>query len=156
MAWRRRRAVQYCADTPDGAWAEFVRHEGITQESEIVNVRRSLWAIELPDNLAAAPPALPIRFLIGGRNTYKRCQKEARRLRRNGVKALRVISAALLPAAARGWKVTDGLQPGPARDGFVLVLFGSEPDAVGWTADFAAHPRADLLTRVRHLPPAAP
>ena len=25
--------VQYFADTPDGAWAEFVRHEGITEES---------------------------------------------------------------------------------------------------------------------------
>lgn len=35
--------VQYFADTPDGAWAEFVRHEGITEESELVNVRRALW-----------------------------------------------------------------------------------------------------------------
>jgi hypothetical protein len=144
--------VQYFADTPDGAWAEFVRHEGITQEAELVNVRRSLWAIELPDDLAAATPTLPIRFLTGGRDTYKRCQKEARRLRRNGANALRVISAALLPGEARGWKVKGGLQPGPARDGFVLALFGSGSDAIGWTAASAAHPRSDLLARVRHLP----
>ena len=57
--------VQYFADTPDGAWAEFVRHEGITQETELVNVRRSLWAIELPDDLPAETPALPVRILKG-------------------------------------------------------------------------------------------
>jgi len=70
--------VQYFADTPDGAWAEFVRHEGITQEAELVNVRRSLWAIELPDDLPAETPALPIRILTGGRGTYQRCRQEAR------------------------------------------------------------------------------
>jgi len=144
--------VQYFADTPDGAWAEFVRHEGITQEAELVNVRRSLWAIELPDDRPAETPALPVRILTGGYGTYKRCQKEARRLRGNGATALRVTSAALLPGAARGWKVKAGLQPGPGRDGLVLALFGSGADAVGWTAAFAAHPRSDLLTRVRHLP----
>jgi hypothetical protein len=34
--------VQYLADTPDGAWAEFLRHEGIREEAELVNVRRAL------------------------------------------------------------------------------------------------------------------
>jgi hypothetical protein len=34
--------VQYLADTPDGAWAEFMRHEGIATESELMNVRRVL------------------------------------------------------------------------------------------------------------------
>ncbi len=73
-------------------------------------------------------------------------------MRANGAKALRVISAALLPGEARGWKVKGGLQPGPAHDGLVLALFGSGPDAIGWTAASAAHPRSNLLTRVRHLP----
>ncbi len=45
--------VQYFADTPDGAWAEFLRYEGITDESELINVRRALWVIEVPDDLAA-------------------------------------------------------------------------------------------------------
>src|ERR1043166_9474725 len=46
--------VQYFADTPDGAWAEFLRHEGINQEAELVHIRRVLWAIEAPDDLAAS------------------------------------------------------------------------------------------------------
>lgn len=41
--------VQYLADTPDGAWAEFLRHEGITdEEEEIVHVRRAMWELKFP------------------------------------------------------------------------------------------------------------
>src|SRR5262245_35559277 len=40
--------VQYFADTPDGACAEFLRHEGITRETEIVNFRRAMWAVRYP------------------------------------------------------------------------------------------------------------
>src|SRR5205823_3337714 len=73
--------VQYFADTPDGAWAEFLRHEGITDESELENVRRALWAIEAPDDLPSAAPQLAQSVLTGGVETYEECQKEARRLR---------------------------------------------------------------------------
>lgn len=143
--------VQYFADTPDGAWAEFVRHEGITGESELVNVRRALWAVEVPDNLTAQEPRLGRAVLSGGIETYEECQREARRLRNNGVRALRAPSAALLPGCARGSKVDGGLQPAAERDGTVLVLFGARPDFVGWMAAFAARPRSDLLAHVRHL-----
>jgi hypothetical protein len=143
--------VQYFADTPDGAWAEFLRHEGITQESELANVRRALWAIELPDGLRAENPRLPPEILTGGLGTYEACQGEARRLRTKGVKALRAPSAALLPGGARGWKVEGGLRPASDRDGTVLAVFGLRPDAVGWAAAFAGRPRSDLLIRVRHL-----
>lgn len=143
--------VQYFADTPDGAWAEFLRHEGITEESEVVNVRRAVWAIELPDDLPAGAPRLAQQVLTGGTATYEECQKEARRLRAKGATALRAPSAALLPGGARGWKVDGGLQLAAERDGSVLAVFGLRPDLVGWTAAFAARPRSDLLTRVRHL-----
>ena len=43
--------VHYFADTPDGAWAEFLRHEGITDPDDLDTVRRALWAVEL-----GAPP----------------------------------------------------------------------------------------------------
>src|SRR5207248_739587 len=89
--------VQYFADTPDGAWAEFLRHEGITEESELANVRGALWAIELPDDLQPEAPQLPQPVLTGGIRTYEECRKEARRLRREGAAALRAPSAALLP-----------------------------------------------------------
>lgn len=143
--------VQYFADTPDGAWAEFLRHEGITEESQLANVRRAVWAIEVPDNLPPKTPRLAKALLTGGVNTYEKCQKEARRLRTKGAAALCAASAALLPGAARGWKVKGGLQPAAERDGTVLAVFGTRPDFVGWMAAFAARPRSDLLARVRHL-----
>jgi hypothetical protein len=143
--------VQYFADTPDGAWAEFLRHEGITQESELANVRRALWAIEMPDDLPAEMPRLAQPVLTGGISTYQECRKEARRLRKKGAAALRAPSAALLPGGATGWKVDGGLQSAAERDGSVLAVFGARPDFVGWMAAIAARPRSDLLTRIRHL-----
>lgn len=143
--------VQYFADTPDGAWAELVRHEGITDESELVNVRRALWAVEAPDDLPADAPRLPPSVLTGGTATYQECRKEARRLRTKGTKALRAPSAALLPGGATGWKADGGLLTAEERDGTVLAVFGPRPGFVGWMAAFASRPRSDLLSRVRHL-----
>ena len=143
--------VQYFADTPDGAWAEFVRHEAITNESELANVRRALWAVDLPDIVRPVEPQLNAAVLAGGLETYERCQTEARRLRDSGAPALRAPSAALLPGCARGWKVDGGLQAAMDRDGTVIVLFGPRPDVVGWMAVFKGRPRSDLLGRVRQL-----
>jgi len=143
--------VQYFADTPEGAWAEFLRHEGITTESELVHVRRALWAVEAPDDLDAQVPRLDRAVLTGGLDTYGECRQEARRLRNGGAAALRASSAALLPGSAGGWKVDGGLQRAAERDGSVLAVFGARPDFRGWLAAFSARPRSDLLARVRHL-----
>jgi hypothetical protein len=143
--------VQYFADTPDGAWAEFLRHEGITRESELVNVRRALWAVDLPGDLGADTPRLTRAVLTGGLETYEACRKEARRLRAAGSPALRAPSAALLPGCARGWKVDGGLHPAPHRDGTVLAVFGARPDFTGWMAALAGRPHSGLLSRVRHF-----
>lgn len=143
--------VQYFADTPDGAWAEFLRHEGIKSESEVLNVRRALWAVEAQDSLGGDAPQLETPTLTGGLDTYPQCQAEARRLRNKGAVALRANSAALLPGTAGGWKVDGGLQPAEKRNGTVLAVFGARPDFVGWMCAFAGRPRADLLARVRHF-----
>lgn len=143
--------VQYFADTPDGAWAEFLRHEGITQESEVVNMRRALWAVEVQDEIGFEIPHLPRRFLTGGMDTHDPCQREARRLRSRGAMALRAPSAALMPGGARGWSVDGGLRPGPEREGLILAVFGPRPDLVGWATTIAGYPRSDLLMRVRPL-----
>jgi len=143
--------VQYFADTPDGAWAEFLRHEGIIAESELVNVRRAMWAIEVPDDLPTSAPRLARSVLTGGTATYQKCRKEARRLCTKGTKALLAPSAALRPGGARCWKVDGGLRPAAKQDGTVIVVFGPQPGFVGWMAAFAARPRSDLLGRVRHL-----
>jgi hypothetical protein len=143
--------VQYFADTPDGAWAEFLRHEGITEESQLANVRRALRAVEAPDDLPAEEPRLFQSTLIGDLDTYEACPKEARRLRKNGAVAVRAPSAALLEGGAHGWNVEGGLQPAAERDGTVLAVFGAPPDFVGWIAAFAARPRSDLLARPASL-----
>jgi hypothetical protein len=132
-------------------WAEFLRHEGITQESELANVRRALWAIEVPDKLPVDAPRLAGPAMAGGIASYEECRKEARRLRTEGAQALHAPSAALLPGGAGGWKVDGGLQPAAKRDGTVLAVFGPRPSFVGWMAAFAARPRSDLLSRVRYL-----
>ncbi len=143
--------AQYLADTPDGAWAEFLRHEGITEEAELENVRRALWAVEVPDSIHPMEPALPEQISTGGLDTYERCRAEARRLRAQGASELRAPSAALTRGGARGWKVDGGVQPASDRDGIVIVLFGSRPNLTGWAATIAGRPQRDLLRRVRHL-----
>jgi hypothetical protein len=142
--------AHYFCDTPDGAWAEFLRHEEITDPEDVATIRRALWAVELGDE-PSREPDLPLKTLTGGPETYSRCQAEARRLRRLGAVRIVAPSAALLPGAARGWRVDGGLQPGPPRDGKVIVLFGSRPNVIGWAVTSEGRPGTDLLSRVRHF-----
>lgn len=140
------------ADTPEGAWAEFLRHEGITEAADLATVRRAVWAVEL----GVPPPREPrlgAATLTGGLDSYERCRAEARRLRSTGAAGLCTISAALLPGGATGWRVAGGLTPGPSREGRVVVLFGARPDLVGWRAAAEGRPDDDLLQRVRPLGP---
>lgn len=138
------------ADTPDGAWAEFLRHEEIDTPEDVATIHHALWAIELSEE-PAARPALPIETLTGGPETYRDCRAEARRLRQAGADGLVAPSAALLRGGARGWRVEAGLQPARERDGRVIVLFGPRPDLVGWPATIEGRPSEDLLPHVRHF-----
>jgi RES domain-containing protein len=141
--------AHYFADTPDGAWAEFLRHEEIRDPGHVRGIERTLWAIDLPDE-ALARPDLPERTLTGDPSTYRTCQAEARSLRAAGASGLRAPSAALLPETASGWRVEAGLQPGPSRLESVVVLFGRRPQLVGWRTCESGHPREDVLERVRY------
>lgn len=142
--------THYLADTPDGAWAEFLRHEGITQTEDAAQIRRGMWAIEAPDE-ALANPALPEGTLTGGRETYQACQAEARRLRASGARGVLAASAALKPATAGGWRIAHGMGRASPRDGKVIALFGRRPDLRGWLATENGHPQPSLVTAVRHL-----
>lgn len=142
--------VQYLSDTPDGAWAEFLRHEEITEREDLGTVRRALWAVDVQDE-DHFEPNLATELLTGGPATYPACREEAKRIRASGARGMVAPSAALLPAAARGWRVDGGLVPGPDRDGVTIVLFGRRPDLVGWAATAEGQPRDDLLGSVRHL-----
>lgn len=145
--------VHYFSDTPDGAWAEFLRHEEISEAGDLEGIRRAIWAIEIPDLGEARPDDLPDSILLGGPDSYPECRAEAARLRSRGLKGFRTASAALLPNGARGSIVDGGLGPGPDRNGEVYVLFGRRPDLVGWKVVDDGRPPGDLLQRVRHFEP---
>ena len=142
--------VHYLADTPNGAWAEFLRHEEITEPGSLEGIMQALWAIEVPP-LRVAEPSLPQEELTGGVETYARCQEESLRIRSTGAEAMRAPSAALLPDGATGLRMDGGSQPGPPRNGEVLVVFGPQEDLIGWAATIAGRPDAELLGRVRPL-----
>ncbi|MEP6650091.1 MAG: RES domain-containing protein [Lapillicoccus sp.] len=142
--------VQYLADTPDGAWAEFIRHEEITDEEDLAGVSRALWAVSVVEP-SGVTPDLPEETMTGGLDSYPDCQAEAHRLRGAGVQELEVPSAALRPGTAGGHVVDRGLQQAAAADGRVFVLFGRRPDVVGWLAVDEGRPPGSLVERVRPL-----
>lgn len=140
----------YFADTPDGAWAEFLRHEEIRDPTDLETIRRAMWVVEIEDEPAATPDLLP-GILTGGRETYPACCTAARRLRAIGATRLDAPSAALLPNGASGQTVDGGLKPGPPREGRTIVLFGRRPSLVGWQASYEGRPSPGLLACVRHF-----
>lgn len=142
--------VQYLADTPSGAWAEFLRHEEIVNEIDLDGVRRGLWAVSVEET-EFVTPELPDPVARGDLTSYAACRNEAQRLRDAGATALQVTSAALKAGAARGWRIELGWQTGAETDGQVYVLFGPRPDAVGWPVVDDGRPPAGLLPLVRPL-----
>jgi len=141
--------THYFADTPTGAWAEFLRHEEITDPADLAGVERAIWAIDIPE-LPTSIPQLEPSTLVGDRATYPACQEEADRIRSLGDPGLVAPSAAVLPSGASGYRVDSGLQFGPIRDGTVVVLFGLRTDLVGWLSALG-RPDVSVLPRVRHF-----
>ena len=142
--------TQYLADTPDGAWAEFLRHEEIRDPADLAGIQRSLWAVDV-GTLPIVEASLSADVLTGGLDSYLACQAAAQRLRQDAQPGLVAPSAALLPGAASGWRVQSGLRPGTARDGRTVVLFGERPDLTGWRTAADGRPDAALLANVRHF-----
>jgi hypothetical protein len=146
--------AQYLADTPDGAWAEFLRHEGIVDASDLAGVERDLWAIELElRDETLEDPRLPAATLRGGRTTYQACQMEAARLRAGGATGLTAPTAGLRDSTAGGQRCLDGALHDHAgeRDGRTLVLFGGRPECSGWRCCHRGRPDDRLIELVRPL-----
>ncbi|MGH3426869.1 MAG: RES domain-containing protein, partial [Mycobacteriales bacterium] len=116
--------VHYLADTTDGAWAEFLRHEAITEVEDLAGVECSLWTVDVPDEMETDIAKVDFPGCRGGLDSYPLCRQVADDVRSEGRAGLIAPSAALVEGAAHGWHVDDGLQEGPSRDGRVLVLFG--------------------------------
>jgi hypothetical protein len=143
--------AHYFAETPDGAWAELLRHEEITEPEDIDTIRRALWAVEIGDQ-RPQPVSLPNAIITGARETYPRCQAHAAGLRAKGAGRLIAASAALRQGSAGGCEVVRGVErPAPPRDGRVVVVFGPPDDLIGWKVVEQGSPPRDLLTRVRHF-----
>jgi hypothetical protein len=143
--------AHYFSDTPEGAWAELLRHEEITDPRDLETLRRAIWAVDLDEAEPAATPDLSLRTLTGDRGSYAACREAARALRARGVTRLDAPSAALASGGAHGHRVDAGLKPGPPRDGRTIVLYGRRPSLVGWRAAHEGRPSPDLVTRVRHF-----
>jgi hypothetical protein len=144
--------VQYLASTPDGAWAEFLRREEITDPADLAGIERALWAVEVDVAAEAVrEPTLSRRVLTGGLASYPRCREEARRVRSEGATALQAPSAALVSGGARGQRVEGVLVEANDEDGRVLVLFGRRPKARGWACCLPGRPDVRLLPLVRPL-----
>ncbi len=138
--------THYFCDTPDGAWAEFLRHEEISDSADVETIRRALWAVEIGEPPSLRPD-LPQATMTGDSATWPECRKFARS-HRDEADGLTAPSAALKPGGARGWRVDNGLRSGPERDGSVFVLFGPRPDLVGWAATAEGCPDQTLLDSV--------
>ena len=141
--------THYFCDTPDGAWAEFLRHEGISDPEDLPTIRRALWAVDISEP-PSLQPDLPQEVLTGGPESWPACQEFAHPCR-TAMDGITAPSAALRPGGAHGWCVDGGLQPGPRRDGRVFILFGLRPDLIGWPAAIEGRPSEDLLVHVRHF-----
>jgi len=128
--------VHYLADSPDGAWAEFLRHEEIVDIDDLATSRRQMWVVEIgsaPAVGVCAPAAM-----LGGAETYPACQEESRRLREGDSHDSEV-------------RVDRIAAPSAALDGaVVIVVFAPAAELTGWVAADAARPHPDLLDRVRH------
>jgi hypothetical protein len=142
--------VQYFADSPAGAWAEFLRHEEITDVEDLAGVERAIWAVEIGDP-PSERPALPDDVLRGGRSSYSECQAAAQQMQSQGSVGLIAISAALAAEEAAGWHVDEGPRRADPQDPSVIVLFGRRPDLEGWPVVLDGRPESSLLTHIRHF-----
>jgi hypothetical protein len=116
-------------------------------------VERALWAVEVPEEAERiAKPRLFRRVLLGGRDSYDACRREALRLRKRGATAIVAPAAGIKPGRAGGQVVRGpDLADAPARDGRTLALFGPRPELRGWRCVQAGRPSARLLALVNHF-----
>ena len=142
--------THYFSDTPDGAWAEFLRYEESIDPQDLLTIRRALWAVDIGDAPLPRAP-LPLDTLTGGQESWPDCQRWVDGQRAKGVRGIAAPSAALVGGGAHGWRVDGGLKPYPYKAGMAFVLFGPRSDLIGWVAAADGRPGEDLLNRVRHF-----
>jgi RES domain len=142
---------QYLADTPDGAWAEFIRHEEITDPIDLAGVARSMWAIEVPDDALNTAHRASTPGARDDPDSYASCQRYAAVQRAAGVTEMIAPTAALHRGGAHGERTDGGLRDAADRDGAVWVLFGPRPDLRAWRVVERGTPPERILGLVRRF-----
>lgn len=143
----------YLSTTPEGAWAEVLRHEALREPDDVADLHRSLWFVEAPEPPIDAHPDVPNTRALA-RVPYRQCQEAARALRAEGLQGFEADSAALPKAGARVRSIeAEGRLQSARRRSDVMVFFGSA-FVRGLHAQHAAdgHPEPELTRRVHHLP----
>lgn len=146
--------VHYFATTPEGAWAEVLRHEEITDPEDLKGLtERAMWIVQLSEAPSDArdldAPDLDAATLTGSQNTYAACREEARRIRASDSSGFIAPSAALRAEGAVKYTDSDGVQLEPV-DSNVVVLFGRRSDLTAQLAGIG-RPADRLLEHVRPL-----
>ena len=141
--------VQYLCDTPDGAWAELLRHEEITDPADLPGVRRRIWAVEVDAATEReAAVVVPPRVATGDAWSYPACRAAARALRVEGVTCVTAPSAALAPGGGRGQPADGSGGEAPDRDPVVWALSGPRPAPRAWAVVDTGSPTARVLALV--------
>lgn len=141
--------VHYFATTPEGAWAELLRHEEITDPEDLKGLSdRAMWVVQLSEAPSDVPD-LDEATLTGDQVTYAICREDARQIRARGSTGFITPSAALQPGGAVEYTVSDGLRLEPV-DSSVVVLFGLRPDLTARLACMGRPPER-IFEHVRHF-----
>ena len=148
--------AHYMASTPEGAWAEFLRAEEITEVEDIEDIRnRSLWMVEVDDKYQSLPiTELADRFRTEPGISWEECQAEGARLRTLGAEGLRTPSAAL--DMTRWYSVENGQELPCQSEAVNFVFFGRRPEFKGHCITRQGQPNSDLLDRVLRKTTAEP
>ena len=142
--------VQYFSDTPEAAWAEFLRHEEIVDPGDVRGVRRAMWVASI-ERERLETPAVADRVARGGPSSYASCRRAAKELRRRGATGLIAPSAAIQRGHTVRFRVDGGLLREARDDAVTIALFGARPSLVGYLASPHAQPAPDLVASVRQL-----
>ena len=139
----------YLSNSAKAAWAEIVRHEGITNVEDLGTLLLTLWEVEVPDVFITPP--LGNENLTGSTTSYPLCREVARRVKADGVIGLRAPSAAVLSGEVEVFacssQVEYVIRRVPAES---LTLFG-QPDDLQAMPDAEGHPDPTVLNDVRYL-----
>jgi hypothetical protein len=149
--------AHYLASTPTVAWAEWIRHQEITDPGDLAGVAAALWAVLIPQAWGRGDLEPVAMYLDQVLDTSPEAQ-DARlalveQLKQQGAQGLLAPTAALHHSdrALPAMRVSNGNQQ-PVRLAMpaqVILLWCEAPILSGWCCVPEGRPGAELLPLVR-------